>query len=46
MQSEYSTLKRYEKTRDFIINIDETELLNGLPKVFKKKKKNIIFFRI
>ena len=43
IQSEYSTLKRYEKTRDFIINIDETELLNGLPKVLKFIYKNIIF---
>ena len=36
-------MKRYEKTRDFIINIDETELLNGLPQVFKFIYKNIIF---
>ena len=43
IQSQYSTLKRYEKIRDFIINIDETELLNGLPQVFKFIFKNKIF---
>lgn len=39
--SKYTQLEKYEKTRDYIFNIDYNELLEGLPDVFKFIYKNI-----
>ena len=41
IESKYTKTTKYEKTRDFIFNVDDNELLKGLPDVFKFIYKNI-----